>query len=136
MAKAAKPTASSLNWPSFYPAGVPPTNAIDANGTFYRLVNVVPPQPGCFLSTHEEQPNRHKDPRLSADDKINVYGASFFDTHSAAALMKEKFANVLGGRLVAKGELESYMGKMKKTRGPSHFTVWLKVGCGIHNHFS
>ena len=136
MAKAAKPNTALLSWPNFYPAGVPPLDATDTTGTFYRLVKVLPPQPDCFLSTHEEQPNRHKNPHLSQEDKINVYGASFYDTHSAAASVKEKFANVLGNRLVAKGELQTYMGKMKKTRGPSHFTMWLKVGCGIHNHFA
>ncbi len=111
-------------------------NAVDTTGVFYRLVKVLPPQADCFASTHEEYPKRHLSPKLSDEDKINVYGASFYDTHQAAAETKEKFVNVLGDRIIAKGELEDYMGKMKKTRGPSHYTMWLKVGCGIHNHFA
>lgn len=126
----------SLSWPTYYPPGVPPVDAVDTKGTFYRLVKVLPPQRDCFASTHEECPNRHRSPRLSPEDKINVYGASFYDNHIAAAEVKEKFANALGNRLVAKGELKEYMGKMKKTRGPSHYTMWLKVDCGIHNHFA
>lgn len=136
MAKSIQIKQSALNWPTYYSAGVPPADAIDTKGIFFRLVKVLPPQVDCFASTHEENPNRHRNPRLSADDKINVYGASFYDTHEAAAEVKEKFANVLGDRLVAKGELVEYMGKMKKTRGPSHYTMWLKVGCGIHSHFA
>jgi hypothetical protein len=136
MAKPVQTKQTSLNWPDYYPPGVPPLDAVDTQGVFFRLVKVLPPQRDCFASTHEEYPNRHRNPRLSDDDKKNVYGASFFDTHMAAADAKEKFPNTLGDRLVAQGELKGFMGKMKKTRGPSHYTMWLKVDCGIHNHFA
>ena len=136
MAKPVQTKQTPLNWPDYYPPGVPPLDAVDTHGVFFRLVKVLPPQRDCFASTHEEYPNRHRNPRLSDDDKKNVYGASFFDTHMAAADAKEKFPNTLGDRLVAQGELKGFMGKMKKTRGPSHYTMWLKVDCGIHNHFA
>lgn len=136
MGKSAPTNQTNLNWPSYYPEDVPPADSVDTKGTFYRLVKVLPPQSGCFASTHEEFPKRHLNPKLTAEDKVNVYGASFFDTHSAAADVKEKFVNALGDRLVAKGELKEYMGKMKKTRGPSHYTMWLKIGCGIHSQFA
>lgn len=48
------------SWPDFFPVGVPPKSAVPAEGEFFRLVRSNPPTPACFLSTHEEYPQRHK----------------------------------------------------------------------------
>lgn len=137
MANVSQSSSPPLPWPGFYPvnANVPPKDAVDTKGYFFRLVKKKPPEAACFLTTHEEQPTRHLSQRLSTEDKVNIYGASFYDDRNGAADLREKFPKALGDRLIAGGEFYSYMGKMKKTRGPSHFTVWLKVGCDIHQHF-
>ncbi len=136
MANAVQSQIANLCWPAFYPKNVPPKDAVDTFGFFFRLVKNSPPQTSCFLSTHEEQPSRHASRRLSEEDRINVYGASFYDNRNEASCLIAKFPEALGDRIVAEGAFSSFMGKMKKTRGPSHYTVWLKVGCNIHQHFN
>lgn len=126
----------AYNWPS-YPVNdaiIPPKDAILAAGSFYRLVNTCAPQSSCFQSTHEEQPNRYK--RLNGDDRVNVFGASFFDNRESAVHVRAAFPEMLGEKIIAFGELKNYMGEMKKTRGPSHYTVWLRLDTDIHEHFN
>jgi hypothetical protein len=122
------------SWPEFYPKGVPPKSAEDADGEFYRLVKVSPPTPQCFLSTHEEYPNRHK--KCKGEALQCVYGTSFFSDERGASDARAKFPAALGDRKVAKGELMPFMGKMKKTfSDPAHYTIWLKVNSLIHERF-
>ncbi|HDU8042130.1 TPA: hypothetical protein RGJ92_003330 [Cronobacter sakazakii] len=122
-------------WPSFYPKGVPPKSAEDAEGEFYRLVKASPPTPECFLSTHEEYPNRYK--KCSGEALQCVYGTSFFSEERGAKDAKAKFPAALGNRLIAKGEVQPHMGKMKKTfADPAHFTLWLRVNSAIHEYFA
>lgn len=123
------------SWPTFYPKGVPPKSAEDAQGEFYRLVRVDPPTPDCFLSTHEENPHRYK--KCQGEALQCVYETSFFADVNGAANAKAKFPAVLGDRIVAKGEVQPFMGKMKKTfSDPAHFTIWLRVDSSIHEYFA
>ncbi|HBU2975243.1 TPA: hypothetical protein MCV15_000752 [Klebsiella pneumoniae] len=87
-------------WPEFFPKGVPPKTAEDAEGEFFRLVRVSPPTAQCFLSTHEEYPNRHK--KCKGEALICVFGTSFFSEMRGANDAKAKFPEALGNRLVAK----------------------------------
>ncbi|ATQ03659.1 hypothetical protein WAF85_003741 [Salmonella enterica] len=122
-------------WPDFYPKGVPPKTAVDAEGEFYRLVRANPPTPNCFLSTHEEYPNRHK--KCRGEALQCVYGTSFFSEERGATDAKAKFPAALGDRTVAKGNVMPFMGVMKKTfADPAHYTIWLTVNCSIHEHFA
>lgn len=100
-------------WPEFFPKGVPPKTAEDAEGEFFRLVRVSPPTAQCFLSTHEEYPNRHK--KCKGEALICVFGTSFFSEMRGANDAKAKFPEALGNRLVAKGQVTPLMGVMKKT---------------------
>ncbi|CQJ26375.1 hypothetical protein WFK62_13695 [Yersinia enterocolitica] len=134
MAEATQAKTEELVWPSFYPSNVPPNESTDASGVFYRLVRVNPPSDQCFQSTHEEQPHRHK--KLKGDALQNVFGASFYSDKNRAIDTRDKFPEALGDRLLAEGDLQPYMGKMKQTFKPFHFTVWLKVGCNISRCFS
>lgn len=121
-------------WPDFYPKGVPPKTAVDAEGEFYRLVRANPPTSNCFLSTHEEYPNRHK--KCKGEALQCVFGASFFSDARGASDTKAKFPAALGDRIVAKGDVLPFMGVMKKTfSDPAHYTIWLKVNSSIHEHF-
>ncbi|MNZ57406.1 hypothetical protein NFJ01_10580 [Lelliottia amnigena] len=137
MADVAHPHLNALKWPSYYPKNliIPPQDSLLAQGKFYRLVSHHIPTRECFFSTHQEQPNRHKSKSLSSEDRVNLYGTSFFDNEDKARHTRDAFPQSLGGKLIAEGILIEYMGAMKKTRGPSHFTVWLKNACDIHQHF-
>ncbi|HGY4507661.1 TPA: hypothetical protein ACNVCB_001600 [Klebsiella pneumoniae] len=121
-------------WPEFFPKGVPPKTAEDAEGEFFRLVRVSPPTAQCFLSTHEEYPNRHK--KCKGEALICVFGTSFFSEMRGANDAKAKFPEALGNRLVAKGQVTPLMGVMKKTfADPAHYTIWLRTNSQIHEHF-
>lgn len=121
-------------WPDFYPVGVPPKSAEEAHGEFFRLVRSDPPTPHCFLSTHEEYPNRYK--KCRGEALQCVYGTSFYSNIQGASDTKAKFPEALGDRLIAKGEVMSFMGVMKKTfLDPAHYTLWLRKNSLIHEHF-
>lgn len=118
-------------WPSFYPEDItlPPTDSIDTDGIFFRLVVTDPPQENCFLTTHEEQPERHMQFRKRQDltGLQNVYGMSFFNEEAGAIGARDRFPDALGHRLVAKGGLEPFMGKMRQyPNNSSHFTMWIR----------
>ena len=122
------------SWPDFFPVGVPPKSAVPAEGEFFRLVRSNPPTPACFLSTHEEYPQRHK--KYRGEALHCVYGTSFFSESRGATDAKAKFPAALGHRLVASGQVTPVFGVMKKTfADPAHYTIWLKRNCAIHEHF-
>lgn len=132
---------SNTEWPDFYPddLSLPPSDADDANGVFFRLVNSEPPKPTCFLSTHEEQPNRHIKYRKKGDtfNLENVYGTSFFDCKDGAEIVRYKFPDALGEKIIARGNLEPSFGKMRQhPNGSSHFTVWLRHMISLHQSFT
>ncbi|EPP7506258.1 hypothetical protein ACUVAJ_000062 [Vibrio cholerae] len=125
------------NWPDFYPKDilVPPADSSPASGDFYRLVLNDPPTRSCFLSTHEEQPNRHKGCR-DVYAKQNVYGLSVFELKEQANDTREKFRNALGKRLLSKGHFINEDGQIKKTFSPGHHTVWLRVDANPQIRFN
>lgn len=123
-------------WPSFYPDDliIPPEDAIDTQGEFYRLVCILPPGSGCFLTTHEEQPSRHMSCH-DDEERRNVYGTSFFSDKKVIVRTRETFEEALGNKKIAHGSLAPFMGKMKKTGRKAHYTAWLRVGCEVHTYF-
>lgn len=126
-----------LQWPDFYPEqlALPPEDASDTEGAFYRFVLKYPPESGCFLTTHEECPNRHKSKNLTDEKRLCLYGTSFFSDKELALDKRESLPEALGHRKLAYGILKPYMGKMKKTLSKGHYTAWLKVGCCVHEQF-
>ncbi|WP_298940688.1 hypothetical protein [uncultured Psychromonas sp.] len=129
---------SQSEWPSFYPDNIllPPEDATDTCGTLFRLTIASPPENVCFQSTHEEQPERYK--KFLKKPKLlpNVYATSFFDTYEAAEHMKRVFPSILGNKYIAKGNVIPMIGKMKKTSGPNHYSVWIRNNTSIHTSFS
>ncbi|HDT2542375.1 TPA: hypothetical protein QHK75_002392 [Klebsiella aerogenes] len=123
-------------YPDFYPAepSLPPNNSVDTEGGFYRLVRAAPPTPECFLSTHEENPNRYKR-CFTIEDKECVYGTSFWGSKDAVLKKQEALPEALGDRILAFGILDKTMGKMKQTLEAEHFTVWFKKNIIIHTSF-
>ncbi|EKN3731993.1 hypothetical protein [Yersinia rochesterensis] len=127
---------SKAKWPSFYPDDltIPPEDAVDAEGSFYRLVCRLPPEKECFLTTHEEQPLRHLNCR-DDDERKNVYGTSFYSDKKLIERTRETFEEALGDKKIAYGSLSPFMGKMKKTGRKAHYTAWLMLGCEVHTCF-
>lgn len=131
------PSNSQSEWPLFYPddIDVPPIDAVDTQGTFFRLTIQSPPDSGCFQTTHEEQPKRYKKFLKSPKILPNVYATSFFDTREAAKHMQEVFPDALGNKYIAKGEVTPAIGKMKKTNGPCHHSIWIRNNSVIYASF-
>lgn len=124
-------------WPEFYPSDMelPPNSSTDADGVFYRLVQVIPPSEECFFSTHQVQPNRHKSCK-SQEEREAVYGTSFWSNKENLLDALVFLPQALKQRKLASGQLNSSMGKMRKTLEEGHYTVWLRQNCNIHSIFS
>jgi len=123
-------------WPDFYPTNlvIPPEDAVDTSGEYYRLVCCLPPGEECFLTTHQEQPSRHLSCK-DEDELKNVYGTSFYSDKKAIERTRETFEEALGHKKIAFGSLSPFMGKMKKTGRKAHYTAWLRQGCEVHTCF-
>lgn len=124
-------------WPEYYPSDlvVPPNDAIEASGTFFRLVKCVPPSATCFTSTHEDQPKKYLRCK-SQEEREAVYGTTFWSNKDSLARIKESLAEAFKDRIMASGKLSPAMGKMKKTLEEHHYTVWLIKESNVHTAFS
>lgn len=122
-------------FPEFYPSKVPPKEAKDAEGEFFRIVKNDPPQKGCFASMYEDKPKRLK--KFSGLSLKCCYGVSVYTDESAVVNAFDKFPEGTGQRYVAKGTVCAEDGKMMKTfTDPFHHTLWLRQGTQIHEKFS
>lgn len=124
-------------WPDFFPPDLelPPKDAVDANGTVYRLVRSIPPAEGCFLATHEEQPDRHQKCN-TLEKKQAVYGTSVWVSKERLLEAMEYLPQGLRQRKLASGIVNASMGKMRKTLEEGHFTLWLRKNSRVHMNFS
>ncbi|WON77396.1 hypothetical protein [Serratia sp. UGAL515B_01] len=127
------------SWPDFYPSDLvlPPKDAIDANADemLYRLVKSIPPTEMCFLTTHQEQPNRHKQ-CSTLEQKQAVYGTSVWNSMELLVEAMASLPEALKQRKLACGKLNAGMGKMRKTLVAGHFTLWLKKNSHVHLNFN
>ncbi len=125
------------SWPDFYPPNLilPPENASDADGEFYRLVISTPPTERCFWATHQEQPARHES--CKTPEKLEaVYGTSFWKNKESLLDALIFLPEALQQRIIASGKVNASMGKMRKTLEEGHYTIWLRKNCNIHLSFS
>ncbi|HHQ4313680.1 TPA: hypothetical protein ACSP7Z_004362 [Serratia fonticola] len=122
-------------YPDFYPSNVPPKEAKDAEGVFFRIVKKNPPQNECFASMFEEKPKRLK--KFSGLKLKCCYGVSVYTEENAVVNAFDKFPEGTGQRYVAKGTVSAEDGKMMKTcADPFHHTLWLKINAQLHEKFS
>jgi hypothetical protein len=122
----------SEEWPSFFPEGVPPSDAKPSEGDAFRLVTAFPPSNSDFLSSIEEQPDRE-----FKNDKLGrAYGVSFHRRLECSQRTRKRY-RPLRNRYVAKGTLKKEHGVQLSTSEPrdSHFTVWRRSGSLIHPDF-
>lgn len=122
-------------FPHFYPDGVPPDDAVDANGIAYRIVREIPPKSMDFRSTYEDHLEQGK--RADYGDSLwMACGTSLFKEleDSQKARMRYK---PFRQRKIAFGPLASTLGKMKDTPAidkPSHVTAWFYLDAKPHEH--
>lgn len=118
-----------MNFPDNWPAGCPPEDALDAEGTVFRIVNNAPP---CAedLTSHFETGRVLKGPPCLR------CGLSVFREVSDAVHQRLLFPKL--GHWIAKASLEPAHGKTKLTGGqrPTHTTWWAYDGVERANLFA
>ncbi|WP_368893230.1 hypothetical protein [Kluyvera ascorbata] len=139
MSKTTQQTATQsaqVTFPDYFPSGVPPKEAIDASGEFYRLTKAKPPGKDCFLNMRDENPKRMG--RFKGLSLKCCYGVSVYTEEQSLVNAFDKFPEGIGERFIAKGTLESADGVMLKTGAPdsTHFTIWIGKDAEIHKKFS
>lgn len=124
--------AINYTWPDDFIAGVPPEEAIPAQGKVYRLVKAIPPKEDDFLQHNVEKPNYfYPDERT----KKQGYGVSLWNTlHKVKRAGKNYPApGQLGNWLIASGELVADLGVIYKSRN-GHISLWKQKGAKPHIH--
>lgn len=122
-------------YPNYFPPNVPPKEAMDAEGEFFRIVKNNPPQEGCFSNMYID--NRKRLKKFSGLKLMCCYGVSVYSEESAVVNAFDKFPEATDQRYVAKGTVCAENGKMMKTfSDPFHHTLWVKLNSKIHEVFS
>jgi hypothetical protein len=100
-----------------WPADCPPTDAIDAAGVVFRIVDHEPPTTADFVTHFESGRMRGAPPCLRC-------GLSVFREFRDAIHQRRLFPKI--GGLVAQGTLSAEHGKTRLTTGrlPTHTTWW------------
>lgn len=120
---------AASSWPSHFPKGVPPSEAVDADGVSFRLVDSVPATPNDFKSQFELFPGRDFGPNLAL-----AHGVSFHRELEDSKRTRDRF-KPLREKKIATGALSPPLGRMMSTPSKwakSHFTVWFQQGATPH----
>jgi hypothetical protein len=108
-----------MQFPSDWPPGCPPEDAVDADGPVYRLVKSNPATPDDMQSHHEKQTMLNHPACLRC-------GLSVFRTRGDAEHQHAAYPKL--GKFVASGTLRPEHGKVKQTGRPTHTTWWVYDG--------
>ena len=119
-------------WPQDFTDGVPPEEAIPANGKVFRLVKAIPPKEDDFLQHNIEKPNY---PYREERARKKGYGVSLWNTlHKVKRAGKNYPApEQLGEWLIASGELVAELGVIYKSKN-GHISLWKQLGAEPHLH--
>ena len=124
----------SQSWPSTYPADCPPEQALDANGTFYRLVKNDPPAREDFRTLAEQYPSRRfstkPSPKSGVSELVKAHGLSLMADKEDVIRLRRAVPAYRDG-LLGKGDLVPDHGKVLATpsqSGRSHHTWWTYDG--------
>ncbi|MGK7929183.1 MAG: hypothetical protein AB4290_28760 [Spirulina sp.] len=120
-------------WPDFFPNGVPPSDAIPAEGRAFRIVASIPTTDSDFLSNVEKYPDRSYGENLWM-----ACGLSFHRQLECSKRTRKRFPALRKCR-IAVGMLKPEHGVQLKTgtrKFPSHFTVWKWKDVLMHPDFT
>lgn len=112
----------SRQYPEGWPNNCPPSDAVDANGDYFRLVFSDPPSKRDFQSYAELGLRHHEDECLRCG--LSVFRAASDAARLYRYMRKRHPKGVNLGHLVARLELSSVDGKTGQTRRQAHFTWW------------
>lgn len=106
-----------MNFPKHWPSDCPPLDAVDAQGSVFRIVNNDPPVSSDLASHLETGKLPNAPPCLRCG--LSVFREIRDAVHQRLLIPKL-------GRWIAKGTLETEHGKTKLTAGkqPTHTTWW------------
>lgn len=122
--------ATNYVWPKDFVDGVPPEEAVPANGKVFRLVKAIPPAEDDFLQHNVEKPKYfYRDER----ELKKGYGVSLWCTlHKVKRAGKNYPApEQLGCWLIASGELIEELGVIYKSKN-GHVSLWKQQGAKPH----
>ena len=112
-----------MQWPDYFPDDCPPQDAQPATGDVYRLVKQNPPESKDFIPLREKKTSEDFGERECQACGLSVLG------NAEDALRMRKRARGMEKRLIAKGTLNPFLGKIKHTPssryGRSHRTWWV-----------
>ena len=116
-----------LEWPTFFPANCPPSDAIVATGAGYRFVKNSPPTPADFAS-HAEMKRRF------GGDECQACGLSVFRNIEDLNAMRSR-VKAFRSQYTAVGDLDTGVVKHTPASAPSHHSWWLPVDTFVHENF-
>ena len=121
-----------LSFPTYFPKGCPPAEAIDEECLLYRLCKRKELSEDDFTSFYLINPEKHK-------DNINAYGLSVFRTANDCLSVRNKAPKLRKKyKHIASGWTNKFRGKILNTpsnASPAHFTWWVYEGVYPHTFF-
>lgn len=105
-------------WPSHFPPGCPPADALEANGVYLRFVATIPPTPADFVSFLE------LGRRTEVSDVVRA-GLSVYGT-KAQMEKKRGRSPLLRASSIAQAHLKPEHGKVSPAGSRGHRTLWLR----------
>ena len=117
-------------WPAHFPADCPPSDAVAANGIFYRLAKTNPSKPRDFRSVYEDEPERaRKAIEEGRKTKCETMGLSVHadinDAITFARIFRNMGKNIVRVSLTPDSGVEIHSPSEKSK---SHHTWWKPEG--------
>jgi hypothetical protein len=120
-------------WPIFYPENCPPSDAEDAEGIIFRLMQSIPPTENDLKAHVQLHPDQDFGTKHCQACGLSVY-RSFYD----AVRLQNRIPAYRAMR-IAKADLSPREGKLLHTPsrpGASHHTWWIPRDINVENLFS
>jgi hypothetical protein len=122
-----KQDVDEVSFPTCFPEGAPPEDALPPNGEYFRITNASKPTRRCFLSDFQKDP----DDVLTRTELVKIcsYGISLQNTIEGAKETVGRFKNATMKRYIAKANLPPEIGVIKQTfEYAYHYTLWTYNG--------
>lgn len=126
---------TSVDWPADFPAGCPPEETPNADGTYYRIAKNNPPKPRDFESLYHKDKTRAKNQiRGGKTTKCDTLGLSVYTDMEDAIQCAKRYPNL--GRVIVRLTLIKSPAKAALTKGlfDSHHTLWIPKGFDLAQH--